>query len=98
MRVAFESQALVEYREAAIYSRQRFGLGVEFVDAVESAFATIASAPVQFQEIVEGIRIFRMRRFPFFIFYHFNETGKTFIVYAVAHHSREPGYWMDRLG
>jgi hypothetical protein len=37
MNVAFESAALIEYQEAAQYSERRFGLGLEFVQAVEEA-------------------------------------------------------------
>ena len=41
------------------------------------------------------VRSLRVRRFPFRVVY-VNE-GSSFTVVAVAHASREPGYWMHRL-
>lgn len=97
MTVFFESEALVEYREAALYSQQRFGLGEEFVQAVETAIATISGDPGRFQPMGAGIRIFRMRRFPYSIFYLHSADDDSIGIYAVAHHSRRPGYWRKRL-
>ncbi len=97
MTVSFESGALVEYREAALYSQQRFGLGEEFIQAVEAAITTISGDPERFQPVGAGVRIFRMRRFPYYIFYQHSTADDSITIYAVAHHSRRPDYWRKRL-
>ena len=60
MILQFELDAWLEYRDAAIYSEQRFGLGEEFVQAMEFALAMILSDPERFQPVGQGVRIFRL--------------------------------------
>jgi mRNA-degrading endonuclease RelE of RelBE toxin-antitoxin system len=97
MKVLFEQEALEEYRDAALFSEERFGLGREFVEAVRLAVASITMDPVRFQIIRSGIRIFRMRRFPFHLLYQYSEELETLTIYAVAHHARRPDYWRTRV-
>lgn len=97
MRLQFEQEALEEYRDAALYSKQRFGLGEAFVQAVESALEIISSDPTRFQSVGDGIRIFRLKRFPYYLYYDHHAERGTIIVYAVAHHSRRPDYWRKRM-
>ena len=97
MIVQFEPEALIEYQEAADYSERRFGLGVQFVQAVQSALDTIAGDPERYQHVGHEVRIFRMRRFPYYIFYHYDAASEAVVVYALAHHKRKPGYWKKRL-
>lgn len=96
MTLHFEIDALVEYQEAAIYSQRRFGLGEEFVQAVESALDAILMDPESFQSVGRGVRIFRMRRFPYYLFFHHSPDSEVITIYAVAHHGRKPGYWRRR--
>ncbi len=98
MTVTFESAALREYQEAAQYSEERFGLGREFVAAVQVALETISSDPERFQLIGHEIRIFRMKRFPYYLFYHFAAAAGSVTIYAVAHHKKQNDYWRGRLG
>lgn len=96
MTVRFESEAMEEYRAAALYSRRRFGLGREFVAAVESALEDIASDPLRCRDVGDDVRLFHLRRFPYCIFFHHLSGTDVISIYAVAHHSREPGYWRGR--
>lgn len=96
MRVVFEKEALEEYRDAALYSEKRFSLGVEFVRAVRDATASISRTPQRFQKVSGDIQIFRMRRFPFHLFYHHSPEMNCITIYAVAHHARRPDYWRNR--
>lgn len=68
MTVVFQSEALTEYRDAALYSERNFGLGEEFVSAVESALVDISEYPLNFRMVGDEIHIYRMRRFPFYLF------------------------------
>jgi hypothetical protein len=77
-----------EYDEAAP------GLGDEFLSVVETAFATVVAAPQRWPLIDARHRRFVLPRFPFSIFYRFNETEVVLV--AVAHHKRRPGYWDQR--
>ena len=97
MTVVFEKEALDEYMDAARHSENRFGLGQSFVNAVEDSLAVIAGSPERFQDVGKGVRIFRMRRFPFYLFYHHLSDQSLIIVYAVAHHGRRPDYWRERI-
>src|SRR6476659_2511063 len=98
MTVLFESAALVEYQEAAQYSEDRFGLGREFVASVQAALQTIMGDPVRFQPVGQGIRIFRMKRFPYYLFYLYEPAAGSVTVYALAHHKKQNDYWRGRLG
>jgi hypothetical protein len=51
MTTTFEAEALAEYHEAAQYSEDRFGLGRQFVAAVQAAFTTIEKVPDRFQPV-----------------------------------------------
>ena len=97
MNVVFEQEALEEYRDAARYSQEHFGLGHDFIRAVRHATAAIAADPARFPQITKGIRVFRLRRFPFHLYYHSVEGSDRIIIYAVAHHARSPEYWRSRL-
>jgi len=93
----FEQEALDEYRDAALYSEERFGLGEAFVQAMEGALETISRDPTRFQSVGDGVRIFRLKRFPYYLYYHHLAKRETIIIYAVAHHSRRPDYWRRRV-
>ena len=75
MRTIFAQEAIEEYRDAAQYSEDRFGLGRQFVLSMEAAIAAIEQAPTRFQAAGRGIRIFRMKRLPYYLFYHFDEES-----------------------
>jgi plasmid stabilization system protein ParE len=99
MTFEFHPEALLEYQEAATwYEAQRFRLGVEFTVAVEAAVAAILADPRRYQPAGGDIRIFRMKRFPYYLFYRYLESRDHVRIVAVAHHKRRPGYWRKRGG
>ena len=82
---------LTEYQEAGLwYEEQRYRLGLEFSAAVEVAVATILMDPERFQAVGEGVRVFRMKRFPYYIFYRCDSQGNNVRILAVMHHKRRP--------
>jgi len=97
MTCHFESAALVEYRDAARYSEKKFGLGEAFVQAMENSLAAIAKDPERFQPVGDGVRIFRMPRFPYYLYYQHLKESDAIMIYAVAHDRRRPDYWRERL-
>jgi len=97
MRLQFEAEALIEYQDAAQYSEDHFGSGAKFVAAMRAALDSIAGDPTRFQPIGQGVRIFRLKRYPYFLFYHYDDSAATVTIYAVAHHKRQQNYWRARL-
>lgn len=100
-RVRFEDEADVEYRLAGRwYEERREHLGVEFFDAVDATIDQIANLPRS------GARVPRLPAtlpvgkrsvtgFPYAVIYL--ETPTEIRILAVAHDSRKPRYWRDRV-
>ena len=92
----FHPEALAEYEEAARYYAERQpDLDLRFIAAVEDAIARVCEAPERWRVFGGGeVRRHLTRVFPFGILYTV-EPDYVLIV-AVAHCSREPGYWRHR--
>ena len=86
-----EALAAGDYYEACVP-----GLGLAFVDTLETAFAHIAERPQSFTvHEATGTRKCVLPRFPYLIF--FLERHDRLWIIAIAHASRKPEYWHDRL-
>jgi mRNA-degrading endonuclease RelE of RelBE toxin-antitoxin system len=72
-------------------------MGESFVQAEEAALERILKAPDTFQPVGDGVRVFRLRRFPYYLFYHYSKESEVITVYAVAHHKRQSDYWRSRM-
>lgn len=83
--------------EVARYELRHDGLGRELLTAVRDAVRLIAENPAAWQasEYGRDVRRFVMDRFPFTIVY--TELANEILILAIAHTSREPGYWRTRL-
>jgi plasmid stabilization system protein ParE len=97
MSVRILAEAEDELEEAMLYYEdRRAGLGDDFRQRVSETIQSIARQPLRFPEY-EGKRLTRLfrralvTRFPYIVVYEARED-ETLIV-AVAHTSREPGYW-----
>lgn len=55
----------------------------------------ITAYPLIATEIEPDIRIFFLNRFPYSLIYGIE--GDEIVIIALAHQSREPGYWADRF-
>ena len=97
----FDDEAVEELEVAAEwYEAQRRDLGIEFVAAVREALERVAENPQAWplvSDVAERhhVRRFLLRRFPYSIV--FLEREDEIRVLAIAHGSREPGYWGKRL-
>ena len=86
-----ELAAAIEWYEA-----QREGLGARLLEAMTRVLARIGRKPRQFAPWPND-RTFRravVRRFPYAIVF---VEGRPSIVFAVAHTSRSPEYWLSRM-
>ena len=75
-------------------SAQRFGLGAEFLDALDVQLQAIIQAPQLFAQTHRGIRRALLRRFPYGVFYASN--GEIISVLAVVRTSRSQRRWPRR--
>src|SRR5262245_43435727 len=97
MRYDFHPEARLEYREAAaFYEARRPGLGATFTVEVEAAIERILETPDRWRFLDQDVRRCLTRVFPYSTLYTI-ETDSVLII-AVAHGSREPGYWRHRVG
>jgi len=80
---------------ALFYEERRRGLGERFLQAVEATEVRICEHPLRGQPFEAGTRKQRVRKFPFAMIY--KEYSGFIMVFAVAHFSRKPGYWLERL-
>ncbi|MCX4244171.1 type II toxin-antitoxin system RelE/ParE family toxin [Paraliomyxa miuraensis] len=103
MELPFEAQAAEELWQAVEwYESEREGYGELFLDEVEAKVARAArfphSGPRVFLPNVEpghDIRRFPLGRFQYQVITAI-VAGERAVI-AVAHTSRRPGYWQDRL-
>ncbi len=82
------------------YDKEREGLGKEFASAVEIAIDLIEEdvlplSPMPGKSGTIGVKRLILKRFPYDIVVIDGELET--VVIAIAHHSRKPGYWRERL-
>lgn len=88
----FSSRALRETGEAREwYESQSFGLGEEFIAAMELQLKRLEQAPLLYAEIIPGVRRALLPRFPFGLFYVVR--GNLVYILAVLHDARNPNRW-----
>ena len=94
--IRFHPAALEEFAEAAhYYDDKQKGLGLRYIEAVESAFARIKSNPLLFRVIEMDVRKCRAPRFPYGVL--FRERADDIEIVAVMHLHRDPNYWKGRI-
>ena len=95
MRIVSHPDAAEELAESARFYESRLpGLGVEFLDEIDRAIDTIASAPERYVVVRGNIRRFSVRRFPYGIYYRTLPVVVRILV--SKHHSRLPDLGMAR--
>ena len=99
--VRFEPEASDELDEAAVwYEHRANGLGTKFLGAVDETVVTVTrwpqAAPLETdlpRDLI--VRRAQVHQFPYRIVYLLTPTAIR--VLAVAHDSRRPGYWHERI-
>ena len=97
---SFHPEALFEYAEAANYYLDEASPRVAeaFVTAIEFAIAALVADPDRWRIVdVPEIRRYVFSRFPFVIYYRWEQQHERITIYAVMHTSREPNYWRHRI-
>src|SRR5262245_51185894 len=99
--ITFDDEAVEELESAAQwYEARREDLGIDFVRDVREALLRIASRPHTWPAAPNvpehlHVRRFVLRRFPYAVV--FADLANEIRVLAIAHTSREPGFWRGRL-
>jgi plasmid stabilization system protein ParE len=75
----------------AWYEGRRLGLGEEFLSALDACIESFRRQPHMCCLVYQGYRRSLMRRFPYAVFYEYDET--TITIFAVFHTSRDPHKW-----
>ncbi len=95
MNYEFHPDALEEYNAAGFYyAHKEPGLDLRFIIAVENAIKRILDDPLRYRIFDKDVRRCLTRTFPYAILYTIEDDS--ILVIAVAHLSREPGYWKRR--
>jgi len=89
--------AATDLRSGATFYRdnESAALARDFLREVDSTLERLLTFPDLGRPAAKGTRRALVRRFPYAVIY-LVEADRLVIV-AIAHHSREPGYWLDRL-
>ena len=84
---------------AAWYDQQKRGLGIEFEQALDAALDLLEEdlaplVPVPGVAGAKGAKRLLLGRFPYSIVVR--ESSDEYLLIAIAHQHRRPGYWKDR--
>jgi len=95
--VELHEEAAAEYDEAFNwYLSRSSNAALRFDAAVEQGLVQIAQAPHRWPRSFQQTRKYLLTDFPFILVYREGVTGVIQIL-AVAHTSRKPEYWKQRL-
>lgn len=96
MSFQIEPAAQQELEEAAEwYGAIRPALAAEFLAEFDRSVQMIVQAPNAWHPVGNGLRRYRLNRFPYGIIYH--PGAAEILIIAVAHLHRHPDYWQRRL-
>lgn len=77
------------------YENNKEGLGNDFLLSVEAALFSIKRRPLTFQKVFSNIRRAVIKRFPYGVFFVFED--ETITVIAVISFYRDPNIWQKRI-
>jgi len=88
-KVKFVKEAANELRESVDwYELSVEGLGLRFMDEIDSTIERITLNPTLYQKITAKIRKIQVNKFPFSIFYKTEDS--TLIILRIFHNKRKP--------
>ncbi|MDD1745313.1 MAG: type II toxin-antitoxin system RelE/ParE family toxin [Candidatus Methanoperedens sp.] len=94
--IRFHPEAEAEMISAAVfYETKQKDLGKRFLTSVQNALNKIQVNPLLYQEIEEGVRRCLTTTFPFGVV--FRIMPDQYVIIAVMHLHRAPGYWKSRV-
>lgn len=98
MTFDFHPEAREEFHDAAHWYEDRSVLaGDGFVAAVRAAISAILANPGVYQPVESSVRVYRLKKYPFKLYYTFDDAAQVVCIYAVMHEKRRPDYWRARI-
>lgn len=98
MTFDFHPGAREEFHEAAHWYEDRsIFAGDRFVKAVRESIDQIMLDPARYQNLGHGLNVFRLKVFPYRLYYTHEEEADLIRIFAVMHEKRKPDYWHHRL-
>lgn len=93
-------ETLGDRPDGSVYEEQRAGLGLGFLGELRGTLAELRAAPGtgvpdRAAPAEALVRRRRVHRFPYAVV--FAESTTEYVVIAVMHLRRQPGYWLARL-
>lgn len=77
------------------YEQRQRGVGIEFLDELEIAIKRVRESPESFSLVDRVIRVIRLARFPYGVYFRFDERG--LLVVGVLHLHRSDRVWKRRV-
>lgn len=94
-KLIIEPEAEAEIGEARDWYEERaFGLGMDFVRAVDLSILSIQDNPFQYQIVWRRFRRAGIARFPYGLIYNVSEDA--IVVLSCFHDRRNPKIWKNR--
>ncbi|MDV7397973.1 type II toxin-antitoxin system RelE/ParE family toxin, partial [Arthrospira platensis SPKY1] len=78
-----------QFVEIVTWYEQKDAIGHLFASQLAKAYGTIATHPKAWPVREEGIRRYRMKRFPYYVFYELQEKAETVVILAILHQKRQ---------
>ena len=98
MTFDFHPDARKEFHEAAHWYEDRsIFAGDRFVKAVRESIEQIMLDPDSYKHLDNGLHVFRLKVFPYRLYYTHEEHMSMIRIFAVMHEKRKPDYWHYRL-
>lgn len=96
MKVEITEEAKQDLFDALeYYEFEQAGLGVRLRDEFAKVSVSIGTNPLLWRERPEGYRRVNLPVFPYYIAFVIRKDSV--VIVALAHGSRKPGYWHDRI-
>lgn len=96
INIRFLTMAEMEIDEAVSwYQEQSEDQSLTFLAELDHAIRILKAYPFIATQNQPDIRTFRFRSFPYSLIYSFDD--EQLLIIAIAHHRREPQYWIDRV-
>jgi len=95
-QIQVQPLAVLDVEESAIwYEAQEIDLGLEFILEIDAAIDYAVEAPKHYEEIYFGVRRFLLKRFPYAVYFLFENN--TIEIIAVLHQHQSPTTWQSRI-
>ena len=79
------------------YNEQQAGLGKRFRNALTETIALFRDQPLLFAERYRGVRLAPLKKFPYLVYFVFDEQQQRIVIIAVLHGGRNPEVWKERV-